>query len=197
MNIVNRVIKSIIKIRDLQYNKYVCRKGNHDNKNIWFSYPVTKYWGGDCVRIGDGTFFSPYLTLLALTYYEGDKFSPSIDIGKRCNLGAWNHITCINKIVIGDNCLTGKWVTISDNNHGQTILDDLKIAPLYRRLHSKGPVVIGNNVWIGEKVTILSGVTIGDGVVIAANSVVTKDIPNYCVAAGNPAVIIKNLSDGK
>lgn len=61
---------------------------------------------------------------------------------------------------------------------------------------SKGSVVIGNNVWIGDKVTILPGVTIGDNAVIAANSVVTKDIPSFSVAAGIPAVILKNVRDG-
>ena len=52
-------------------------------------------------------------------------------------------------------------------------------------------VIIGNNVWIGEKATILPGVHIGDSVVIAANSVVTKDIPSFSVAEGVPAQIIK------
>lgn len=60
-----------------------------------------------------------------------------------------------------------------------------------RPIISKGSVVIGNNVWIGDKVTILPNVTIGDGVVIAANSVVTKNIPTCSVVAGIPAKIIK------
>lgn len=55
----------------------------------------------------------------------------------------------------------------------------------------KGPVRIGNNVWIGDNVIILSGVTIGDGTVIAASAVVTKDIPEYSVAVGNPAKVIR------
>ena len=57
---------------------------------------------------------------------------------------------------------------------------------------SKGDVIIGKNVWIGDKVTILPNVKIGDGVVIGANSVVTKDIPPCSVVAGNPAKIIKH-----
>nr|WP_207652455.1 DapH/DapD/GlmU-related protein [Clostridium beijerinckii] len=54
-------------------------------------------------------------------------------------------------------------------------------------------VNIGNNVWIGSVVTILKGVTIGDNSVIAANSVVTKDIPANSIAAGNPAKVVKNI----
>ena len=67
----------------------------------------------------------------------------------------------------------------------------MHIKPNDRDVVSKGPVVIGNNVWIGDKATILPGVTIGDGAVIAVNAVVTKDVPVYSVAAGNPARIIK------
>ena len=91
--------------------------------------------------------------------------------------------------------LTGKWVTISDNNHGGTDLEDLKINPQDRELISKGIVRIFDNVFLGDKSTVLSGVTIGEGAVIAANSVVTHDIPPYCVAAGVPAKIIKRLNN--
>lgn len=56
---------------------------------------------------------------------------------------------------------------------------------------SKGPIVIGNDVWIGMDSMILSGVTIGQGAVIAAGSVVTKDVPPYAIVGGNPAKVIK------
>jgi virginiamycin A acetyltransferase len=56
---------------------------------------------------------------------------------------------------------------------------------------TKGSIVIGNNVWIGDNVIILSGVQVGDGAVIGAGSIVTKDIPPYAIAAGNPAKVIK------
>ena len=58
-----------------------------------------------------------------------------------------------------------------------------------------GDTVIGNDVWIGRRSIILSGITIGDGAVIAAGSVVTKDVPAYAVVGGNPARIIKNRFD--
>jgi acetyltransferase-like isoleucine patch superfamily enzyme len=67
------------------------------------------------------------------------------------------------------------------------------MIPTERKVISKGAVIIGENVWIGDKVTILPGVEIGNGVVIGANSVVTKDIPSYCVVGGNPAKVIKQL----
>lgn len=90
--------------------------------------------------------------------------------------------------------MTGKWVTITDNSHGDTDYNSLSIPPIKRPVTSKGPVFIGNNVWIGDKATILPGVTIGDGAVIAANAVVTKDVPPYSVVGGNPVRILKSFS---
>lgn len=124
-------------------------------------------------------------------YYQ--KLTPHLSIGDNCNFGAYNHITCANSITIGNGLLTGKWVTITDNSHGDTEVATLQVQPTHRPVLSKGPVVIGNNVWIGEKATILPNVTIGDSAVVAANSVVTKDVPPFCVVAGNPARIIRQL----
>ena len=60
-------------------------------------------------------------------------------------------------------------------------------------MYSKGPVIIQDNVWIGEKATILPGVTIGEGAIIGANSVVTKDVPAKSLVVGCPAKIVKTL----
>lgn len=163
---------------------------------------INEIRGTEFMQIGRNTAFSDYLYLTAwgnaecleLTGHESNCQSPRLCIGEHCRFGAYNHITCINRITIGNNCLTGKWVTITDNSHGDTDLESLKIAPINRPLVSKGAVTIGNNVWIGDKVTILPGVSIGDGAVIGANAVVTKDVPPYCVVGGNPARIIKRQS---
>ncbi len=115
-------------------------------------------------------------------------------MGNNCSIGDHSHITAINKIIIGNNLLTGPNVLITDNSHGQNnTVAELQVAPNQRPLYSKGEVHIGNNVWIGQNACILSGVTIGDGVIIAANSVVTHDIPAYSLAAGTPAKIIKHI----
>lgn len=100
----------------------------------------------------------------------------------------------MNNITIGDGLLTGRFVFIGDHNHGKcNSRDEMLIPPFDRKLYSKGAISIGNNVWLGDKVAVLAGVTIGDGSIIGANSVVAKDIPAYCIAAGNPARIIKEL----
>lgn len=154
--------------------------------------------GAPYISIQEGTSFEKHLFLSAWDKYDSIQgqqfFNPSINIGSNCHFGAFNHITAINRIEIGNNLLTGKFVTITDNNHGDTDLKCLFIEPILRPLISKGPVKIGNNVWIGDKATILPNVTIGDGAVVAANAVVTKNVPAYSVVAGDPAKVIKNAN---
>lgn len=148
--------------------------------------------GGKYITVGDNVSFGNNCVLTAWTSYAGIELFPNIIIGNNSHFGEYNHITSTNRIIIGNGVLTGRWVTITDNAHGRIDYESLQIPPIERIIYSKGQVVIGNNVWIGDKVTILPGVTIGDGAIIGANSVVTKDIPEYCVAAGNPAKIIRN-----
>lgn len=174
----------------------------------WWLVSFFKECGRDCrfgkigalvnpgrITLGHNVIFADYFFLTAFTKWGKHQIvkDPSkclIQIGNNCTFGAFNHITSINSIVIGDGCLTGKWVTITDNAHGSTDKDQLLAQPSVRTLQSKGPVTIGKNVWIGDKATILPGVEIGDGAVVAANAVVTKNVPAYCVVAGIPAKII-------
>ena len=144
---------------------------------------------GNNTSIGEGTY------LCAWEKFRNQTFSPSIIIGNNVSIGHHCHISACDKIEIGDGTLTGKWVTIIDNSHGECTLNEMmSMAPTTRPLYSKGRVSIGKNVWIGDKATILPGVTIGDGVIVGANSVVTKDIPPYKIAIGCPAKIINPKS---
>jgi len=149
--------------------------------------------GTEYIIIGKGTTIWPGVILTAWDKYESQTFTPSITIGENCDINENNQISACNSITIGNNVLTGRYVYISDNSHGTTDPELLDIHPLKRPLVSKDPVVIGNNVWIGEHVCILPGVTIGDGAIIAANAVVTHDIPAYALAGGVPAKIIKMM----
>lgn len=145
---------------------------------------------GSSVRIGKGV----QLTATSESR-TGEKFTPEIVIGDNVEIGDYSHITAINRIHFGNNVLLGKNVLITDNSHGRTDMEEVDVAPQYRHLVSKGPVIIGDNVWIGEKASILPGVTIGKGAVIAGSAVVTKDVPPYAIVGGNPARIIRILSD--
>lgn len=143
------------------------------------------------IHVGEGTYFGKGLILSAWDNYYGFNYTPSISIGRNCRIGEYCHITSICNIIIGDNLLTGAFVYISDNAHGDSEIDQLSVPPRLRRLTTKGPVVIGNNVWIGDGVRILSGVTIGDGAIIGSNAVVTHDVPAAAVVGGVPARVIK------
>ena len=93
--------------------------------------------GGEYIIIGDNTTFQRglYLTAWRSSDYQSawKTNSPSIVIGKGCDFGAYNHITCTNKISIGNHVLTGKWVTISDNNHGRSTYEEMCIPPQERK----------------------------------------------------------------
>jgi acetyltransferase-like isoleucine patch superfamily enzyme len=110
-------------------------------------------------------------------------------IGDGTNIGNFNHIYATRSIIIGENVLTADKVYISDNLHGY---EDINIPIIHQPIKQIGNVVIGNGTWIGENVCVI-GVKIGKNCVIGANSVVTKDIPDYCVVVGSPSYIIKRF----
>ena len=146
------------------------------------------------ISIGDFTTIGSNSILGCWVEYGQQQFpNASISIGNHCSIGEYNHLTACNRITIGDGLLTGRFVIISDNSHGGLRLSESVIKPINRELKSKGEVVIGNNVWLGDKVAVLAGVHIGNNVIVAANAVVTKDIPDGCLVAGVPARIIKKM----
>jgi len=123
----------------------------------------------------------------------------TLTIGKNVQINDYVHITAVHSVVIGDNALLASRIYISDSLHGNynslspDEQSDPEIIAKERPLSYKD-VVIGDNAWLGEGVFVLPGVNIGRCSIIGAGSVVTKDIPPYCIAAGNPARIIKKYS---
>ena len=112
-----------------------------------------------------------------------------------------------DKLIIGKFCAIAKGIEFVMNgaNHRMCSVTTYpfnimgggweQFTPALEDLPLKGDTVVGNDVWIGQNVTVMPGVNIGDVAIIAANSVVTKDIPAYCVAGGNPCKIIKKRFD--
>lgn len=147
-----------------------------------------------CIEIGNNFFAMNRLRLDAITNFNGDNFTPEVKIGENVTLNNDVHIGCIDKIEIGDHCLLASRIYISDHNHGDLSKESLLLPPNKRPLVSKGPVIIKNNVWIGEGAAILGNVTVGENAIIATNAVVTKDVPANCIVAGIPAKVIKTLN---
>ena len=112
-------------------------------------------------------------------------------IGNNVSIGRFSSIGCANKIVIEDNVTLAPHVHITDRNHGY---EDIN-TPIWRQpIVCPGPVVIGESTWLGYGVQVMPGVRIGCHCVIGAGSIVTKDIPDYSVAAGVPAKVIKQYN---
>ena len=127
---------------------------------------------------------------------SGQLREKKLTIGSNCIIGDFVHIEANSCIRIGNNVLIASRVFISDTSHGNYSGIEQSSpaeAPNSRKLFYDS-VLIGNNVWIGENVVILPGVTIGNGVIIGAGAIVTKDIPDNCIVAGNPACIIKKYN---
>lgn len=161
-------------------------------KGAYIEFPAVIN-GGKYMRVGRNFHASARIRLEACAKFGGEVFTPSVTIGDNVDFNYDCHVGCMNKIIIGDNVLIAGKVVIMDHSHGQVTAEDMALPPSSRKLGSKGPIVIGNNVWIGEGAAILANVTIGEGAIIGANAVVTKDVPAFSVAAGNPARIIKSL----
>jgi acetyltransferase-like isoleucine patch superfamily enzyme len=120
-----------------------------------------------------------------------------ITIGKDVEINDYVHIAAVSSVTIGDHVLMASKVYISDHDHGfygQNGIHNSPMTPPNERKISYSPVIIENNVWIGQSVSILKGVKIGFGSIIGANSVVTKEIPPYSIAVGIPAKVVKTYN---
>jgi acetyltransferase-like isoleucine patch superfamily enzyme len=136
------------------------------------------------------------LWLEAVTSYRGQDFHPRITIGDRVRFSHAVHIAAIGTIQVGNDVLFGSHVFVSDHNHGAyagPVHSNPDEPPVHRSLHSMGPVVIEDNVWVGDNVNIVGPAHIGFGAVIGSNSVVRGDVPPRAMVGGVPARTIKTF----
>ncbi len=159
-------------------------QGWNKGKNVILQNPQCLYFDNN-IGIGDNTFFGP------VTNYAGIKYDPVIHIGEGTWIGKNCSLAAINKVEIGKHVLFAGHVHITDHSHGY---EDINRPVSPQPLISKGPVIIEDDCWLGFSCEILSGVHIGKHCVVAARSVVTKDVPAYSIVAGNPARIVKQYS---
>lgn len=177
------------------YKLYLKFKVKEWDKGGLIVFPI-HVSGGEFIKIGKSFRCKRRTRIEAIKaskYNSNNKFI--IEIGNNVFINWDCHIGAINKIIIKENVLIGSKVLITDHSHGSLTLEEINDIPINRDLYSKGPVLIEKNVWIGEGAAILPNVTIGENSIIGANSVVTHDIPANCVAAGNPARVIRYLKD--
>jgi acetyltransferase-like isoleucine patch superfamily enzyme len=120
-----------------------------------------------------------------------------LKFGNNVQLNDYVHITAVESVTIGNNVLLASKIYISDCSHGSYCgnEDDSHpdSYPADRSLFAK-PVLIEDNVWLGEFVSVLPGVTIGKGTIVGSNSVVSKSLPANVIAVGTPAIPIKKFN---
>jgi len=143
--------------------------------------------GAENIRLGDDVYVASHSCLAARPLTGAA--TCSLEIGSGCQIGRFNHIYATRRVVLGEQVLTANGVYISDNLHDYRNPDQ---PVLQQPILQSGDVEIGAGSWLGHNACIL-GVRIGRHCVIGANSVVTHDVPDYCVAAGAPAVIVRRL----
>ena len=154
-------------------------------------------------KVGERTMINAQVTFESAEGY--------VEIGKRSYLGSATQIISRNKVSIGDDVTIAWGVMIYDHNsHSLDWRQRAKVVGQFYATYGSprcyeeldwtdvesAPIVIGDKVWIGFDAVILKGVSIGEGAIIAARSVVTKDVEPYTVVAGNPAAVVKRLENG-
>ncbi|AWM34906.1 acyltransferase [Hymenobacter nivis] len=182
----------VFKMHDEQNNK-ICNKNVVNNGAVFYSEAIVDNMPGNplLITIGEGTHVRGILSVF--------NYGGKIEIGKNCYIGDNSRIWSADSIKIGDNVLISHNVNIIDSNSHE--LYSVERAERYTELlkchwKEKGnivtaPIVIEDYAWINFNAVILKGIRIGKGAIIAAGSVVTKDVPNYAIVAGNPAKIVK------
>jgi len=182
--------KAYLKFEQLYAEWFLRPQLTHLGKELTIFQPWNAVIFGSPVRIGD------YANIICssdhkvrLSIWSGKKNNPGIRIGDYCLICPGVRISAANEITIADNCMLASGVYITDSDwHG-----------IYDRTDSGlvAPVILEENVWVGDRATICKGVTIGKNSIVGAGSVVVNSVEPNTVVAGNPAKIVKYLDTDK
>lgn len=204
-NIIKKILHRIAsnqsdKYKNISYDEYVEKGiGTDTNIKLTIRNPVKKTF----IKIGSNSLINGQYTF--------ETSDGKINIGDRTFIGGGNFI-CINGIEIGNDVMFSWGCTVTDNNshsvnwnerkndviNWKKGIDENKIGKYkdWSFVKSK-KVIVKDKAWIGFNTIILKGVTIGEGAIVGAGSVVTKDVPDWTIVAGNPATIIREIPENE
>jgi len=157
-------------------------------------FPIAALFGERYIHIGAGTIVGPYSSLSAgVAPGHVPERDPVITIGDRCVIGKGSGIVGHLSIEIGDDVWTGHHVYVTDANHGYV---DITL-PIGLQFAAPRPVRVGSGSWLGHGSIVLPGASVGCHVVVGAGSVVTGELPDFSVAVGNPARVVRRYVTGE
>lgn len=177
---------AITKIRGLFLKNqfHSCGRNLHIGKDVKFGNPGKISFGNNC-DVADYVVFAPLVSNC------GQEYPSTITVGNNVHFGTQNRIAAKDSVVIEDNVLFAAFVHVTDHSHEY---HDVSRPISLQGVMGKGKIVIKEGSWLAFGCHILSGVTVGEHSVVAANSVVTKDVPAYSVVAGNPARVVSRYN---
>jgi len=165
--------------------RFRCQVG----KNLTMDGDVPYFFGDGEIRLGDNIRIGNRNTwIVGLKTHA----KPILQIGNNTTFGYMNMISVAERVTIGEHCMFAGEIKIFDNN-SHSINAEKRREHAVMDLHDVAPVDIGDDVWVGSNVIIMKGVKIGNGAVIAAGSIVTKNVEAFTVVGGNPAKWLKNI----
>lgn len=160
-------------------------------RGVTLGHNVSVY-GPHCIALGDGVVIAPHVILRALTGYPWSDppqtFTPEVTLGKRVFMNSFCEISAANKVVLEDDVLVGNGCYITDNAHEYV---DVDRSPREQPVRITGEIIIRERTWLSANVVVVGDVRIGRHCVIGANAVVNCDIPDYSLAVGIPARVVK------
>jgi acetyltransferase-like isoleucine patch superfamily enzyme len=151
-------------------------------------FPSASIINPSAIHIGAGTVINPDVTLSAgWMPDQPDLADRVLTIGDRCLIGRGSSVVAHQSIEIGHDVWTGHHVHLTDMNHGYVDVD----LPISKQHQPEAPIVVGDGSWLGHGTVVLPGARIGRHVVVGANSVVIGELPDFSVAVGAPARVVK------
>jgi acetyltransferase-like isoleucine patch superfamily enzyme len=145
------------------------------------------------IFIGERTMVGPNALLSVVTEHLRARYSPCLRIGDDTSIGQNFVVSCVGEVSIGSQVLISSNVFVGDSMHRY---DDPSRAVIEQGMAYRGPVRIGDGAFIGVNAVIMPGVSVGRHAVVGAGAVVTEDVPDYHVVAGNPARALRRYDFG-